>query len=254
MPFDKTTEMTKNPYRRLGLALSLLGAVMAPVCYLLLNSVPLAALALSFIMLGLVSAALGNSQSEVSPEASQMMLRTGVENIASLLEEMGLTSKAVYLPASANGSRAKALIPLNGDISRPTVVTALPNRLVVRYGPGSEDIGLVVTTPGTVSLDGMSLNPIGADPVNIESALSQILVGTMDLADSVSVRASGDQLTIEIVKPRLKYDNVWYYRCLGSPLASIAATVVSQALNKAVIISSEEGIGKKIKVTIEGLR
>lgn len=246
--------MTKNPYRRLGLALSLSGAVLAPVFYLLLNSVPLAALALSFIMLGLVSAVLGNSQAAVSPEASQMMLRTGVENIASLLEEMGLTSKAVYLPGSSNGSRAKALIPLNGDSSRSIVVTSLPNRLIARYGPGAEDIGLMVTTPGTVSLDGVSLNSIGADPDQIESALSQILVGTMDLADSVSVKASGGQFTIEIINSRLKYDNVWYYRSLGSPLASIAATVVSQALNKAVVISSEEETGKKTRVVIEALK
>lgn len=247
--------MTGNPYYRLGLALGVSGAVLAPVFYFLLDSVPLAALAISAIMLGVVSAVLGNSRADVSPEASQMMLQTGMENLAALIEELGLRSKAVYVPPSAGGGRARALIPLSEDGSRPTGWASLPNRLIARYGPGAEDVGLVVTTPGTMSLDGLSLRTGGnADPDQIEGALSQVLVGTMDLADAVSVKASGEQLIVEITNPRLNYDNIWYYRCLGSPLASIAATVASQALDRAVVISSEEGSRKKIRVAIEALK
>ena len=74
-----------NPYIRLGLVLTLSGAVLAPVFYFVVVSVPLTALALSAIILGLVSAMLGNARPEINPEASRMMLQTGVENIAALL-------------------------------------------------------------------------------------------------------------------------------------------------------------------------
>ncbi len=51
-----------NPYLRLGLVLTLSGAILAPVFYFVVVSVPLAALALSAIILGLVSAMLGNAR------------------------------------------------------------------------------------------------------------------------------------------------------------------------------------------------
>src|SRR3989338_4868611 len=105
----------KNPYLRLGLVLTLSGAVLAPVFYFVAVSVPLTALALSAIILGLVSAMLGNARPAVTPEASQMMLQTGIENIAALLEELGLTARAIYLPSPENGGRPKALNPLKED-------------------------------------------------------------------------------------------------------------------------------------------
>ena len=98
-----------NPYIRLGLVLTLSGAVLAPVFYFVVVSVPLTALALSAIILGLVSAMLGNARPDITPEASQMMLQTGVENIAALLEELGLTTRAVYLPSPESGGRPKPL-------------------------------------------------------------------------------------------------------------------------------------------------
>ena len=58
---------------------------------------------------------------------------------------------------------------------------------------------------------------------------------------------------VEIAKPKLKYENIWFYRCLGSPLASIAATVASQALARPVRVAHEEEIKKGVKIEIEVL-
>ena len=243
--------MTRNPYLRLGVVLVISGAALAPVFYFVLASVPLTALALSAIMLGLVSAMLGNARPNITPEASQMMLRTGIENLAALIEELGLRSRAIYLPGSGGG-RPKAIIPLSEDGPLPEKAKTIPDRLVARYGPNLEDMCLVVTTPGAVSLDGVTLSP-GADPDQIEPVLSHILIGILDLADSVSVHNLGDRIAVEVTNPKLKYDNVWFYRCLGSPLASIAATVASQALDRAVRVTTEQETGKRVRIEIEVL-
>ena len=242
----------RNPYQRLGLVLVIVGAALAPVLYFVVGSVPLAALALSTIILGLVSAMLGNARPEITPEASQMMLKTGMENLAALLEELGLRSRAVYLPSSSGDNRPRALIPLDENSSPLRGVQTPPDRLIARYGPNLEDMCLVVTTPGAVSLDSVAIVP-GGGADEIESALNHLVVGIMDLADSVSVHMAGERITVEVTKPKLKYENIWFYRCLGSPMASIAATVASQALARSVRVSSEENTKKGTKIEIEVL-
>lgn len=244
--------MTGNPYSRLGLVLVLAGAVSAPIFYFVVSSVPLAALGLSSIILGLVSAMLGSARPQVSPEAARMMLQTGVENIASLLEELGLEARAVYLPSGRAGEHPKALIPLRQNGAIPGMMERLPNRLIARYGQDPEDVCLVVTTPGAVSMEGVAVAQ-GADPGQIEHILTEILVGMMDLADSVKAHVTPDRVLVEVANPRLKNENIWFYRCLGSPLASIAATVSGQALGQAVRIAKEEDTRKGTRVEIEVL-
>jgi len=242
----------RNPYQRLGLVLVISGAALSPVLYFVVGSVPLAALALSAIILGLVSAMLGNARPEITPEASQMMLKTGMENLAALLEELGLRSRAVYLPSSPGDKRPRALIPLDEDSSPPRPGQVPTGRLIARYGPKLEDMCLVVTTPGAVSLDSIAVVP-GGGPDEIEGVLNHLVVGIMDLADSVSVHVAEDRITVEVVKPKLKYENIWFYRCLGSPMASIAATVASQALARPVRVGSEEETKKGTRIEIEVL-
>ena len=245
--------MNRNPYLRLGLVLTLSGAALSPIFYFVVASVPLTALAISTVILGLVSAMLGNARPDISPEASRMMLQTGIENMAALLEELGLKSKAVYMPPSADGGRPRTIIPLREDAPLPRSGQALSNRLIARYGPNLEDMCLMVTAPGAISLDGVSVTP-GGGPAQIEGALNHILVGVMDLANSVSVHASGDRIVVvEVVNPKLKYENVWFYRCLGSPVASIVATVASQALDRPVRVGSEGPIRNGIRIEIEVL-
>lgn len=243
--------MKTNPYYRLGLVLSISGGALAPFFYFILSSVPLAALALSAVMLGLVSAMLGGTRPTISPEACQMMLRTGVDNIASLIEELGLESKAVYMPSTAPEGRPRALIPLSSS-SVPEKGQVIPDRLVARYGKNMEDMCLVVTTPGAISLDGVTLSQ-GGGAEQIEGALNNILTGMLDLADGILVHTAADRITVEVTRPKLKYENVWFYRCLGSPLASIVAAVSCQALDRPVRVAGEETTQKGSVIVIEVL-
>jgi hypothetical protein len=51
---------------------------------------------ISGVILGVVSLALGRSLPRISPEASLMLLEAGSDNIAILVEELGLRARAIY--------------------------------------------------------------------------------------------------------------------------------------------------------------
>jgi hypothetical protein len=175
-----------------------------------------------------------------------------MENIGALLEELGLRSRAIYMPSSACGGRPRALIPLREDKSITGAIRVSSDRLITRYGPNLEDMGLMITTPGAISIDNLGLTP-GGGPDQIEGALNQLLVGILDLADSVSVHTLSDQIVVQVTNAKLRYENIWFYRCLGSPLASIAATVVSEALNRPVRVEKEEDIKRRTRIEVRVL-
>jgi len=222
------------------------------VFYFILGSVPLSALGLSFIMLGLTCIALANTRPPISPEASQMMLQTGIQNIAALLEELGLNAKAIYLPRSLRNGRSQALIPLRENLDTARISDRIPGRLIVRYGRDPDDLGIAVTTPGSICLNGLE-GELGPNSAELASALTRILVGMLDIASSVSVNAGNSRVNVQVSNPKLSYENIWFYRSLGSPLASIAATVASEALDKPVMVAQEEHRGSKSVIELEVL-
>jgi hypothetical protein len=241
-----------NPYMWLGFGLTLIGAIVSPVFYFIVGSAPLSALGISFIMLGLTCIALANTRPAISPEASQTMFQTGIENIAALLEELGLSGKAIYLPRSLRDGRSQALVPLRQDGTPVRISGKIPGRLIVRYGHQPEDLGVAVTTPGSVCLEALEVEP-GSSADGIESALTRVLVGMLDIASSVSANATDGKVNIEVSNPKLSYENIWFYRSLGSPLASISATIASEILDKPVMVALEQNHGSKSIIELEVL-
>jgi hypothetical protein len=248
---DSDTGMMRNPYRLLGMGLCLGGAAFAPVAYLILESVPLTAIALSTIVIGIICIALANTRPYISPEACQILLKTGMENTAALLEELGLRNKALYLPSAMRDGYPQAIIPLeDGDIK--LIQGKIPGRLIVRYGAAPDDMAIAVTTPGSMSIE-LLKSPPGPTAEDIESAASFILTGMLDLADSVTVSSSDSRVDVLVRGARLRYEDVWCYRCLGSPIASIAAAICSEALNKPVRIKEENHSRRESRIIIEVL-
>lgn len=227
-----------SPYRIFGMGLMIAGAVFAPVAYFLINSIPLTSIALSSVMVGFTAIVLAVSRPPISPEAARLLLETGMENIAALLEELGLNNKAVYLPSAMRIGNAQALIPLNGDIEISRIKDKIPRRLIVRWGDNPSDMAIAVTAPGGTGLNKLDIRS-GPTSSEIEQAASYVLTGLLDMADSVEVHINDGQLNIEVTGPELHYENVWYYRCLGSPIASIVASIASDGLGKPVRITEE---------------
>lgn len=206
------------------------------ISHIILRSTPLTALGISTIILGVTSLALGRSQTP--PGASELLLEPGSENIATLIEELGLTSKAVYLPSSLTGGRPQALIPLHTNPHSPKPQSPLPKRFIVKYGPNPEDMGLLITTPGS-TIASKSASKANSAQGDLEATLSSVLTGTIDLADAVKVSTTGEKIIVEVSNPRLKHKSIQAYESLGSSLASIVASIAAEALDKPVIIDRE---------------
>jgi hypothetical protein len=244
--------MRSNPYRLLGLILSVAGAVLAPVFYLIVGSVPLAAAAMSAIIIGCTCLVLANARPYLSPEACRMLLKTGMENTAALLEELGLRNKAIYLPSTLRNGHPQALVPLGLEGNKLEIKEKLPGRLIVRYGPGQEEMAIAVTTAGSVSLELLGSRP-GPAADEIESALNYILSGVLDIAGGARVYVTDSRVNLEVTAAKMDYEDVWYYRCLGSPVASIGAAVASEALGRPVRIVEESARGGLSRITLEVL-
>ena len=118
----------------LGIALAMAGAVLSPVFYFVVGSPPLTGIAISSVILGFTCIAIANSRPYLSPEAAQMLLKTGVENTTALLEELGLQNKATYIPSTSK-SQSRALVPLVDKAGMNLIPEQLPQRLIVRYTP-----------------------------------------------------------------------------------------------------------------------
>lgn len=230
--------MHLSVYTRIGAAFLLAGGLAAPVFYVVAQSVPLTALALAVILLGVISLLLARSLPSVPPQAAELLLHAGLENVARLLEEIGLDSKAIYLPARLSGGKPRALLPLQSNPVQPEISRPLLNRLIADFGPRPEDIGILVTTPGTGVMELLETRP-GATSSELEAGLARVLIGMLDLATAVQVSQQDGSVTVTMTGVRLASPDLWIYQALGTPLASLAATLVAEGLGKPVTIRSE---------------
>ena len=240
----------KNRYRILGTGLCITGLIVAPVSYFVIGSVPLTAVGISAIMIGMTCSILSCTQPSLSPEVYQLMLKTGLENTAVLLEGLGLSNKAVYIPSTMGNGYQQAVIPLTGITD--LVKGKIPDSYIVKYGHNSEGSGIAVATPGSISIDRFETIP-GPTADEIETAVNYILSDVLDIADSASVIMVEDRVYVAVSNPKLIFEDTWYCQCMGSPIASIIAAVSSEALSRPVRISEENSEKKLSTITLEVL-
>lgn len=239
-----------SSYTRIGAALLLAGALSAPVFYFVAGSIPLTALALSAMLLGLIAVLLSRSLPTLPPRAAEVLLDAGLENLAGLLEELGVDSRAVYLPAQTSGGKPRALIPLHQDSHQLQLSRQLPARMIVEFGPAPEDVGILISTPGTTVAEFLETPP-GPGSADLEAALARLLIGTLDVAASVQVTRDNDEVVVRAAGVRLDHQDSRASRVLGSPVASVAATVVAEGTGRPVIVLNEELAGRTLVVRLE---
>ncbi|HEX4841652.1 MAG TPA: hypothetical protein VFV60_05755 [bacterium] len=228
----------QSAYAKIGLGLLLGGVLAAPIFFFVANSVPLTALALSAVLLGTIAFFLDRSLPQVPPRAAQLLLESGLANLSGLLEETGVSAPAVYLPSILTEGQPRALISLSSHGQRPTISQINSQRLIVEFGPHPDDIGLLVSTPGGGALSLLDEH-IGSTSAELESALTKLLVGAFDIASNVQVNQENGLVTVQVGGIRLTSGNLWVYKILGTPVASVAAAVVAEARKAPVVVESE---------------
>ena len=236
--------MTERRFRYgwLGLGLLLGGSLFALASWSIIGYMPLVALGVSGVILGASALAIGDSQPHISADTSRLLLQAGLDNIAALVEEMGLHTTAIYLPTTLTQGQPRALVPLRRSSDPPLILNPVKQRLIVDFGPNPEDHGILVATLGSAALS-MAEVPDNGSSGEIEAALSALLVGTLDLADGVRVEGTTEGLTVRVSRPALARRRHPSDAVLGSPLASIVATVAAESFKRPVSISSESGRG-----------
>lgn len=237
-------------YSAIGAALLSAGLVSAPIFYFVASSIPLASLALSAVLLGTIALLLNRSLPEISPRAAQALLESGLANLASLLEETGVSVKALYLPSTLTGGRPRALIPLSSDGQKHTVSHISAQRLIVEFGPRPEDVGLLVSTPGSSAFSFLD-EPVGPGSSELETALTRLLVGVFDIASTVQVSQENGVVRVRVGGIRLHSGDLWVHGILGTPVASVAATVVAEGLKAPIVVDSEERRGNTLDIRLE---
>jgi hypothetical protein len=242
--------INRNPYLWSGLGLLIASGLISLPAYFIFHLIWLTALGICMLILSFILIALGKAVPKLPPEVCSLLLETGIDNIATLIEELGIKTRAIYLPSSLASNRPRAFIPLHSNGSRPEITKALPRRLIARYGASPEDIGLLVSTIGSTATGMLETKP-GATPAELESALTSLFTGRLGVADGARVICHNNHIKVEINKPRVENGASWSHQCLGGPLTSIVASIAAEAWDKPITIKQEELLNGKYSVELE---
>jgi hypothetical protein len=236
--------MLRRRYVRLGAALCVAGAFILGASVLLLASYPGISSGMALVVLGLVILLLGKTTPELPAELAQLLARNGYENLGRLLEELGLQSRAVYLPTALLSYGARALIPLGENSCTSFDGRQMDDRLVVSFGDGPDDVGVLVVAPGSAAL-GLLQSPPGATMDEVSVAVTQVAVSSLRIARSIGLHDYGDRVSVDFVGENAPtgWLSSSVENCLGSLSASVAAAVVAEAKGRRVTIESESVAG-----------
>lgn len=232
--------MTRPRFSLIGLVLLVAGLSMVGVSLMWLASGQGAITGIALIVLGLVLIALSRANSGMSDAMAALLTKSGYENIERLVEELGLSEGAIYLPSAMTRTGPRALLPLAAPGTLPSRDTNVYDRLIVQYGTGPSDVGILVSTPGSGAVDLLPAD-VGDFPEGFESSLRSLATGTLEVAHGVEIHASGHRTTV--LYRGAHGDSVSndspMHRTIGSPLAAIAATLLAESVGCPVIIVSE---------------
>jgi len=240
----------RSPYTWTGLGLIIAAIALFCADFFIFHQTWLMALSICTLIMSFILLALGRAVPNMPPEVCSLLLETGIDNIATLIEELGITSKAIYIPSSLSVDLPRAFIPLHSNGSTPQITRALPQRLITRYGANSEDIGLLISTIGTAAAGMLERKP-GNSPDELEHALTTLFSGRLGVADRTRVIYQDDNIKVEIHKPRFTTSTNWSHQCLGGPLATITASIAAESKDKPVRITREEQRNGKYFVELE---
>jgi hypothetical protein len=189
-----------------AVTLGVWGTALAVYSYLVLGSVPLAALGVGALIVSV--SILSTYEESPYSEAARAFLEAYAVNVARLLEEFGASEPALYTRGGL------AIVPLNGKL--PEGVKPSSERLL-GGARGSYFLSIALPNP-----------PIEAgDP---EAALASLLVDTLGLCDGVKVARTGDRVVVEVAKPKVRGEAARFESVLGPLPVHLAASALAVAM------------------------
>lgn len=111
-------------------------------------------------------------------------------------------------------------------------------------------MGLLIITPGSAT-QGMVEPKPDYTAGDIESAVSQVLVGILCMADGAKATVNDDRIVVEAHNPRLENRNMWIFEIIGTPIASIIASVVAEVTGHNITINAESNTRRVCSVELK---
>jgi len=222
-----------------GAALLALSIPFTAAAFTILESVPLTALGIGFVILS-ISILLTPAQT-IPPHAVRAMMEGSVLSLEAILEEFDISEKGYYIRSPSG--RIYVYVPIAGDPGPPSGEPE-PSALIYKER-GSEY--LVLVPPASELAKSPEIS--GMD---FESALTYVLVDLMEAADSMEVVANGF-ISVKLRNVKSHISAGRFKAVFGSLEASIAACLAANLLGPTRIADElEEGDDKIIILEVFG--
>ena len=231
-------------YQSVGLGLAVFGAPFAVYSFLVLLSVPLTALGLACVVLGVSITMV--PESPVPSDTIRAMVEASCVGVEAVLEEFNARERAAYLPP--RDGRVVAYIPFKaGDYSSSWRAQDAPLRVVTEVGG---EPALMVFPPGSEIVRLAQPEREGGES-DVEGALEYVLVDFLEAVESVKSLSVGERVVVEIRKPRIVTEFPRFNAVLGSLPTSVSGCVVAHVLGKPVRLVEEHSIDGGVSATFE---
>jgi hypothetical protein len=209
-----------NRFRGFGLSLTLSGAVLSIVTYLLLGIVPLLALWIAFTVLGL-SMFLTPEEALVKPNLLAVV-EDSLSNLSSLFESFGASSYATYVCYDTGVYVFVSEEPLSSFPESP------PKSLLVNVGSSR---AFVLRSPLSSIIGDLS----GDFP----SISHHVLVELLEVADGVECSTAGEAISCLVKKPYIS-SPARLEKTVGSIYGMCLASIASKVYARPITLIREE--------------
>jgi len=252
-----------TPYRRLGIAFVSFGLSLTTVSFLIQAAV-FAGLGLASFLIGLLLIYIPVER-VVSPKLVSALCISSLVNLNSLLEELGVDSKAIYLPTKEGTHQPRAFLPLirNPDASLIlakrfeadgllTVDTSDPHRSgIVLVPPGSSLLSFIEEESG-IDLYNVSLDELG-------NVLRTGLAEAVEIAEDVRVISTDGSVRVEVGPLMLEelcqmQSKVAPSLCsqVGCPLCSAVICAITKAAKRPVsVVKISSLAGRRVSIELK---
>ena len=219
-----------------GAGLTVFSTVLTIWSYLFLSNIPLTALGVGLIVLG-VSFILTPTH-PIPPHTVRALLEGATLNIEAILEELNISNRGYYVRAADD--RVYVLIPIGRDAGPPSREFEVKGLIAKNH----DRRYLLVIPPSSEIIQVEEVSRAG-----FNDALSYVLVDLTELAESVET-SSGERFIVRVKKPRGHLTSLRFRNVLGSLEASIAASLLAKTYG-IVRIASEVDEGYERVITLE---
>ena len=243
----------------IGIFLIVGGALVGSFGFLI-GVVPLLALGLAALFLGVMVVFLPESTAFRIDRLASLSSLPSIMNMEALMEDLDLTAHGIYIPNSGLAAIPKVFIPIieSALTPNPPLNLVTTNRVFVTVGMTPNDRGILLNPPGGEILVALE-NCLQLDLATIQrnDLAGKLTQGfrLLEISKHATVQDTADGIDVEMeltalieLEKRLRSVAPRLVEQVGTPLTSAVASAVSKATGKYVTIKASSLKDSKISL------